>query len=86
MEAAREMSEPRTINDDATSTTPRIVNGLPVRRREKVNVWSVLGIFLGSFFVPDIVLLLAMVPLGVRRILKYLDARGKLDGRPDVLK
>lgn len=86
MESATRNSEPRTIGDDATFTTPRFINGLPVRRREEVNAWHVLGVVFGSVLVPDIVVLLAMIPFVVRRILKYLDARAKPVGRPDVLK
>jgi hypothetical protein len=68
METRNEMSGPHTVGDAATSTPPRIVNGLTVRPREKVNVWRVLGIL----FVPEAVALFA----GVRRILRYLDSRG----------
>jgi len=82
MEHQGEMAKPRTTGDDAIST-PRIVNGLSVRRREKVDLWTVL--FLGSLFLPDILLLLAMVPFGVRRILKYLEAKGILVDRPGAL-
>lgn len=86
MESQNEMSEPRTIGDDATSTTPRIVNGLTVRPRKKFNVWKGLGIFLGFTLVPDVVVFLAMIPFAVRRILKYLDAKGIQADRPDALK
>ena len=86
MESQNEMAEPRTIDDDATSTTPLIVNGLTFRPRKKINVWKGLGIFLGTTLVPDVVVPLAMVPFAVRRILKYLDARGMLADRPDALK
>ena len=55
MEAGREVSEPRTINNDATATAPLIVNGLTVRPREKVNVWRY-----GILFLPDFALLLVI--------------------------
>jgi hypothetical protein len=86
MEIRNEMSEPHAIAGDATFTTPRIVNGLTVRPREKVNVWRILGISVASVFGLDVVALLAIAIFGVRRIPKYLDSRGKLVGRPDVLK
>jgi hypothetical protein len=79
MEIRNETSEPHTIGDDATSAAPRIVNGLTVRPREKVNVWGILGIYFGSVFVPEVVALLVLVIFGVRRVLRYLDSRG---GRP----
>jgi hypothetical protein len=82
MEPPREVTEPRATGDRATPTTPRIVNGLPVRHREKVNVWG----FVAILFVPGIWLLFALVFLGVHRLLRYLDARGMLLGRPDVRK
>jgi hypothetical protein len=82
MDARREVSEPVTAGDDATTATPRIVNGLTVRHREKVNVWGCLAIA----FVPDTLLLFALVALGVNRLLRYLDARGMLVRRPDVRK
>ena len=72
MEAGREVSEPRTINDDATATAPLIVNGLTVRPREKVNVWRY-----GILFLPDFALLLVIAGLGMRWLLRYLDAREK---------
>ena len=65
MDARREASEPDTAADDATSATPRIVNGLTVRHREQVNVWGCLAIA----FVPDTLLLFALVALGVNRLL-----------------
>jgi hypothetical protein len=72
MEAGREVSEPRTINNDATATAPLIVNGLTVRPREKVNVWRY-----GILFLPDFALLLVIAGLGMRWLLRYLDAREK---------
>ena len=72
MEAGREVSEPRTINNDATATAPLIVNGLTVRPREKVNLWHY-----GILFLPDFALLLVIAGLGMRWLLRYLDAREK---------
>ena len=72
MEAGREVSEPRTINNDATATAPLIVNGLTVRPREKVNVWRY-----GILVLPDFALLLVIAGLGMRWLLRYLDAREK---------
>jgi hypothetical protein len=81
MESRREVSEPHTSGDEATSIAPRIVNGLCVRRREKVNVWV-----FGILFLPDVLTLFALVAFGVYRLLRYLDARETLVGRPDVRK
>jgi hypothetical protein len=64
------MSEPGTTDDDATATAPRIVNGLTVRPREKVNLWRY-----GILFLPDVALLFVIV--GVHRLLRYLDANIK---------
>jgi hypothetical protein len=67
------MSELRTVADNATSTTPRIVNGLTVRPREKVNVWPYVAITL----LPDFAALLVIAGLGMHRLLRYLDAKGR---------
>jgi len=80
MEPQGEIAKPRTAGDDATST-PRIVNGIMVRPREKADLWTAL--LLGSLLVPDILLLLAMIPFSVHRILKYLEAKGILARRAD---
>jgi hypothetical protein len=64
------MSEPRIINGDAPVTAPLIVNGLTVRPREKVNLWHY-----GILFLPDFAVLLIIVGLGMRRLLRYLQAR-----------
>jgi hypothetical protein len=72
MEAGREVSEPRTINNDATATAPLIVNGLTVRPREKVKLWRY-----GILFLPDFAVLLVIAGLGMRRLLRYLDAKGR---------
>lgn len=65
-------AESRTTDDDATATAPRIVNGLTVRPREKVNLWRY-----GILFLPDFAVLLVIAGLGMRRLLRYLDAKGK---------
>ena len=79
MEPRCEVSEPRTTGDEAIPATPRIVNGLTVRPREKVNPWA-----FGALFLPDMLALFALVAFGMYRLLRYLDARGNLVGRPDV--
>jgi hypothetical protein len=72
MEPQRSVAESSTIDDDATATAPLIVNGLTVRPREKVNLWRY-----GILFLPDFAVLLVAVGLGMRRLLRYLDAKGK---------
>jgi hypothetical protein len=64
-------SDRREIGDDATSTVPRIVNGLTVRPRKKINLWW--GFF-GILLLPDIAALLVIVGVGIHRLLRYLDA------------
>jgi hypothetical protein len=71
---------PKSLTDDATAAAPRIVNGLTVRPREKVNLWGYFGAF-GIALLPDIAVFLLIVGLGMRRLLRYLDAKG---GRPAV--
>jgi hypothetical protein len=66
------MEPRRTTDDDAIATAPLIVNGLTVRPRQKVNLWRY-----GILFLPDFVMVLAIAGLGTRRLLRYLDARGK---------
>jgi hypothetical protein len=66
------MSEPHTINDYATATAPLIINGLTVRPREKVNLWRY-----GILFLPDFAVVLVIAGLGMGRLLRYLDAKGK---------
>jgi hypothetical protein len=83
MERRGEMSESITTNYGASSARARIVNGLTYRPREKVNVWAVLGCLFLNFPGMEIVVALAAVPFGVRRILKYLDARGWLVRQQD---
>jgi hypothetical protein len=72
MEPRRAVAESRTTDDGATATAPRIVNGLTVRPREKVNLWRY-----GILFLPDFAVLLVIAGLGMRRLLRYLDAKGK---------
>jgi hypothetical protein len=76
-------SEPLKTADSATSTTPRIVNGMPFRPPKTINIWKGLG-FVGISLVPDVVLLLAVVPLAVRSLLKYFDTKGLLPSQPDI--
>jgi hypothetical protein len=71
-EAGRTVAKSGTIDDDATATAPLIVNGLTVRPPEKVNLWRY-----GILFLPDFAVLLAIVGLGMRRLLKYLGAKRK---------
>lgn len=65
-----EAAEPHGTVDDATATVPRIVNGLTVRPREKVNLWPY-----GILLLPDFAILLVIAGLGMRRLLRYLDAK-----------
>jgi hypothetical protein len=62
-----------TTDDDTTATAPLIVNGLTVRPSEEVNLWRY-----GILLLPDFVLLPVVAGLGMRRLLRYLDARGKV--------
>jgi hypothetical protein len=68
----RTVEKSSTTDDDATATAPLIVNGLTVRPREKVNLWHY-----GILFLPDFAVLLVAAGLGMRRLLRYLDAKGK---------
>ena len=62
--------ELRKPGDDAAPTSPRIVNGITVRAREKTNLWRSFGILL----LPDFALILVLIGLGMRRLLRYLAA------------
>lgn len=74
---------PRETGDaGAASEAPRIVNGMPYRPR-KISLREGLGLA-GLFALPDVLLLLAAIPLGVHRILKYLEAKGWLPDRSDA--
>ena len=66
------MEKSSTTDDHATAAAPLIVNGLTVRRPEKVNLWHV-----GIFLLPDFAVLLVAAALGMRRLLRHLDAKGK---------
>jgi hypothetical protein len=68
---------------DDGATAPRIVNGMPFRPRKTVNIWTGLGLA-GLLLVPDVVVLLAAIPLAVRRVLKYFDSKRWLPTRSDV--
>jgi hypothetical protein len=58
--------------DNAVATEPRIVNGLTVRPRKKAkhNLWLYSFILLPDFIWP-----LVIAGLGMRRLLRYLDAK-----------
>ena len=61
------MDPPRTSDDDAIPlTAPRIVNGLTVRPREKVNLW-----YVGFFFLPDVLLLFVGIGFGMHRLMRF---------------
>jgi len=62
----------RTTDDEAAATAPLIVNGLTVRPRQKVNLWPY-----GILLLPDFAVLLVIAGLGMRRLLRYLDAKGR---------
>jgi hypothetical protein len=68
LEPRRELAESRATVDDAPA--PRIVNGLTMRPREKVNLWGCFGILL----LPDFALLFVISGLGMHRLLRYLNA------------
>ena len=67
----RTVEKSSITDDDATATAPLIVNGLTVSPREKVNLWHY-----GILFLPDFAVLLVTAGLGMRRLLRYLDAKG----------
>ena len=71
MEPRRSAAESNATDGGTTATAPLIVNGLTVRPREKVDLWRY-----GILFLPDFALLLVIVALGMRRLLRYLDAKG----------
>lgn len=74
--------EPKIDQARAGDIVPRIVNGMPYRPR-KVSLWEGLG-FAGLLLVPDVLLLLAAIPLAMRGILKYFDSKGWLPNRSDT--
>jgi hypothetical protein len=71
-------------NDDSgTSATPRIVNGMPYHPPKKISLRKGLGIA-GLAAAPEFLLLLAIIPLAVVRVLKYCDSKGWLPRQPDL--
>jgi hypothetical protein len=70
MEPQRPVMRSSAPGDGTTATAPRIVNGLTVRPREKVNLRRY-----GILLLPDFALLLVFAGLGVHRLLRYLNAR-----------
>jgi hypothetical protein len=62
----------RTTDDEAAATAPLFVNGLTARPRQKVNLWHY-----GILLLPDFAVLLVIAGLGMRRLLRYLDAKGR---------
>ena len=67
MEPPRE--EPKLLTD-AAMPAPRIVNGLTVRPRERVNVWLWVVLLM-----PDIMALFVLVAIGMHRLLRYPDSK-----------
>jgi hypothetical protein len=67
MEPPRE--EPKLLAD-AAMPAPRIVNGLTVRPRERVNVWLWVVLLM-----PDIMALFVLVAIGMHRLLRYPDSK-----------
>ncbi|CAN7367103.1 hypothetical protein LJR220_003268 [Bradyrhizobium sp. LjRoot220] len=61
-------------DDRATAAAPLIVNGLTVRPREKIKLWHY-----GILLLPDFAVLLVIAGLGMRLLLRYLDAYGPND-------
>lgn len=64
--------------DDAVAAEPRIVNGLTVRPRKKAkhNLW-----LYGLILLPDFTWPLVIAGLGMCRLLRYLDAKGRTSTR-----
>jgi len=52
---------------------PRIVNGLTVRPRGKVNTWR----WVGFLLLPDVAALFVVIAIAMHRLLRYLDTKGK---------
>jgi hypothetical protein len=65
----RNVTASRTTGDDAAATAPRIVNGITVRPRKKVNLWPY-----GFLLLPDFAVPLVIAGFGMRWLLQYLDA------------
>jgi hypothetical protein len=66
---------PRSATEDAAATAAHIVNGLTVRRRKQGDPWHY-----GLLLLPDFAALLILVGLGMHRLLRYLDDKGKKEG------
>jgi hypothetical protein len=66
------VAEASRTDGDAPATAPLIVNGLTVRPRQKVNLWRY-----GILVLPDFAMVLVIAGLGTRRLLQYLDVKGK---------
>jgi hypothetical protein len=62
----------KSPSGDAAATAPPIVNGLTVRPRKQVNPW-----LCGLCLLPDFAALLVIVGLGMHRLLRYIDTKGK---------
>ena len=62
----------KSLSDDAVATAAPIVNGLTVRPRKRVNLWRY-----GLCLLPDFAALLVIVGLGMHRLLRYIDTKGK---------
>ena len=62
---------PKSLAADAAVSAPRIVNGLTVRPRKRVNPW-----LYGLLLLPDFAVLPVIVGLGMHRLLRYLDPKG----------
>jgi len=76
MESRHALAEASRTEGDAPATAPLIVNGLTVRPREEVNLWRC-----GILFLPDFAVLLVIAGLGMHRLLRCLDAKGKPSAR-----
>lgn len=68
---------PKSLTDDATATAPRIVNGLTVRPRKHDN-WR--PWLYGLLLLPDFAAILVIAGLGMHRLLRYLDTKGRTEG------
>jgi hypothetical protein len=62
--------EEPNLRADAAMPAPRIVNGLTVRPRKRVNVWPWIVILM-----PDIMAPFFLFAIGMHRLLRYLDAK-----------
>lgn len=69
VEPPRDVIASLATGDDAVTTAPRIVNGLTVRPRKKLNLWPY-----GFLLLPDFAVPLVIAGFGMRWLLQYLDA------------